>query len=183
MNVIIELNKFNIDCIFFQESIKNTIMNDSNFIRIIYSNKLFTLNAIYIKFSLCDNVVEKYYNKYKCVFNYRLNSCVINKLISIEKEILIKTNINKINECHVSEQLINGNIKLCSNNSDNAIDYINAYTNNAYTNNAYTNNAYTNNAHNNAINTTNNNVFILKVSGIWETENAIGLTYKFINHL
>ena len=33
----------------------------------------------------------------------------------------------------------------------------------------------------NHIETKENNEFILKIYGIWETENEYGLTYKFIN--
>ena len=49
MNIIIELDNFNDECLFYNSPVKNTVMDDSNFIRILYSNKLFTLNGIFIK--------------------------------------------------------------------------------------------------------------------------------------
>ena len=49
MNLVLEQQTFEKNNIFFQDAVKNTVMNDSNFIRIIYSNKEIILNGIYIK--------------------------------------------------------------------------------------------------------------------------------------
>ena len=46
MNLVLDSDKYSINNIYFNESVKNTIMNDSNFIRILYSNKEFILNGI-----------------------------------------------------------------------------------------------------------------------------------------
>ena len=64
MNVIKKLDQYDEKCVFFCEPIKNNIMNDGNFIRILYSNELFVLNGIYLIFSINSMNVEKYYNKY-----------------------------------------------------------------------------------------------------------------------
>ena len=52
MNIIIDINDFNVDNIFYQDSIKNTVINDSKFIRTIYSNEHFIINILFIKFNL-----------------------------------------------------------------------------------------------------------------------------------
>ena len=52
MNLYIDSTEYNIDNVQFLESIKNTVMNDSAFVRIIYSNKLLTLNGIYVSLKL-----------------------------------------------------------------------------------------------------------------------------------
>ena len=42
MYVVVDANKINTNHIFFQERINNTFIENSKFIRIIYSNELFT---------------------------------------------------------------------------------------------------------------------------------------------
>ena len=48
MNLIKRIDQYNENCVYFSEHIKNNIMNDGYFIRIIYSSQLFILNGIYI---------------------------------------------------------------------------------------------------------------------------------------
>ena len=49
MNVAVDMNEFNINNVFYQKPINNTVMEDSNFIRILYSDELITINGIFIK--------------------------------------------------------------------------------------------------------------------------------------
>tara|TARA_B100000902_G_C26480726_1_gene514607 strand:- start:32 stop:493 length:462 start_codon:yes stop_codon:yes gene_type:complete len=153
MNVIIDPNKFDDKCIFFYNPVKNTVMDDSNFIRILYSNKLFTLNAIFIKLKLNIINIEKYFNKSKCCFNIKDNKDIIDKIAFIEDKILHKYSYNKNIKNKIYDQLMSGNIKLFIDNlSENS----------------------------------NKCEYLLKISGIWETDNDCGITYKFvdmINHL
>ena len=147
MNIIKTIDQFNKDCIYICDPIKNNIMMDGNFIRILYSNELFTLNGIYLYVYFNNINIEKYYNKYKCNFDINIHSNLINKLKEIEIAILKKINItNKLCVYKIYDQLRSGNIKVFSDN-----------INNIY------------------------NGFILKISGIWETDNSYGVTYKFIN--
>lgn len=151
MNIIIDINDFNTDNIFFQDSIKNTVISDSKFIRTIYSNDLFTINIIFIKFIINIQSYEKLYNKYKCIFDVNSNLNIIQKLIDIENNIMNKYYLNKEKEFKITKQLLSGNFKFFINNNDNS----NIIKN-------------------------DNNYIILKISGIWETNNSYGLTYKFI---
>ena len=113
MNVVIDIDEFSEECLFFNEPVKNTVMDDSNFIRILYSNKLFTLNGMFIKIKFNITSMEKYFNKFKCSFNIEDNKEIINKLISIENKILQKCCIeNKNVKYKIKEQLSTGNIKL-----------------------------------------------------------------------
>ena len=113
MNIVLDINDYDHNNIFFQTPIKNTIMDKSNFIRIIYSNNVFTLNGILLKINLIMSGVERYFNKYKYTFNPNENKDVINKLIEIEKNILNRINIKNKNQiCRISTQLQSGNIKL-----------------------------------------------------------------------
>ena len=97
MNVIKKLDQYDEKCVFFCEPIKNNIMNDGNFIRILYSNELFVLNGIYLIFSINSMNVEKYYNKYKITFDKQANNDIIEQIRIIE-EIQIRREPQK---CHL----------------------------------------------------------------------------------
>jgi hypothetical protein len=144
MNLVKNINQYNENNIFFCEPIKNNIMNDGTFIRILYSTHNILLNGIYLLITLNDIYCEKYYNKYKCIFNPNNHKDIIDNIKTIEENILKKIDIKKTPQLKISEQLKNGNIKLF-----NTIDQ-------------------------------SDSSFIVKVSGVWETQYHFGLTYKFI---
>ena len=87
------------------------------------------------------------------IFNYSDNKDTIDKIAIIENYILnlIASNKNKIFK--ITELLSNGFIKYCSNEINN--------------------NVYFNNMH-------DNKSLILKISGLWETKENIGVTFKII---
>jgi hypothetical protein len=146
MNIVKRIDQYDDNNIFFCEPTKNNVMNEGNFIRILYSTNNFVLNGIYLLITLNDIICEKYYSKYRCCFNINTHIDIINSIKIIEEEILKKyENSNKIPQYKINEQLRNGNLKIFTDIG-------------------------------------NKNVcsFILKISGIWETEDKYGLTYKFI---
>jgi hypothetical protein len=144
MNIVKSINQYDEDNIYFCEPIKNNIMNEGKFIRILYSTHNVVLNGIYLLISLNDITCDKYYNKYRCNFNVNNNKDVIDNLKIIEENILKKIEIKKIPQLKIYEQLKNGNIKLFNDVNKSFCS------------------------------------FILKISGIWETQFNYGLTYKFI---
>jgi hypothetical protein len=147
MNIVKRIDQYRNDNVYFCEPIKNNVMNDGNFIRILYSNSLFVLNGINLLITLNDINVEKYYNKFKCTFNIVTHKDLIDGLKQIEDGLLRKCNVkNKIPQYKINEQFKNGNIKLFLENEDKLA----------------------------------NNNFMLKISGVWETECHYGLTYKFL---
>ncbi len=146
MNIVKTLEQYDEDCIYFCDPIKNNIMNDGYFIRIIYSTPIFTLNGIYLSININHLTIEKYYNKFKCSFDVNFYKELIDRMQIIEDNIIKKINIKgKIPQYKIYEQLKNGNIKIFSENIDKI-----------------------------------NNIFLLKIAGIWETDMYYGLTYKFI---
>jgi len=146
MNIVKKIHQYDENNILFCEPIKNNVMNDGNFIRILYSTPCFTLNGIYLLINFYDIICEKYYMKYKCSFNYSTHKDIIDNIKIIEEDILKKYEIkDKIVQFKIFEQLRNGNIKIFSEVSNKSVSY-----------------------------------FILKISGIWETQYNYGLTYKFI---
>jgi hypothetical protein len=113
MNIIKRIDQYDENNIFFCDPIKNNIMHDGNFIRIIYSTNNFVLNGIYLLLNLNDIMCEKYYNKYKCVFNTTIHKDIIENIKTIEEQILKKYNIkNKTPQYKIYEQLKVGVIKL-----------------------------------------------------------------------
>jgi hypothetical protein len=119
MNIVKNIEQYNDDCVYFCDPIKNTIMNDGNFIRILYSTPLFILNGIYLSIIINQLTVEKYFNKYKCVFDITSNMDIIHRIKNIEETILSKIKINgKIPQYKIYEQFRNGNIKVFADNID-----------------------------------------------------------------
>ena len=154
MNVIISLNQFDLMYCHFQEAVKNTVMENSNFIRLIYSSDFFMLNSIILQFKIQTFNIEKYFNKYKYGFDLTKNMAVVTQLCQIEKDILEKVRLfnktgwlQKRPTYKLSEQLFSGNIKL------------------------FLEQPITNKEIN----------YILKISGIWENAEEYGVTYKFMD--
>lgn len=145
MNLVKLIDQYNNNNVIFCEPIKNNIMNEGNFIRILYSTDIITFNGIYLLVNLTDCTCEKFYNKIKCTFNSSNQKELIEKLKFIEEDILKKYKTNKTPSYKIYEQLSSGFIKIYSE----------------------------------LVNKTNH-LFILKISGIWETNTHYGLTYKFM---
>jgi hypothetical protein len=113
MYIVIPLNNFNIKNVFYQGRIKNTMMENSNFVRIVYSNELFVLNGIFLKFDLNLVTIEKSFNKYKCIFDPFENIKNIDAIGSVEKQIMDQLNYTlKKPNYRIYDQLHNGFLKI-----------------------------------------------------------------------
>ena len=126
MNLVLDENNYNINNIFFYEPVKNTVMDDSKFIRIIYSDEFVILNGLYLKIDISNKNTSNYLEQVErdILSKFTLNKNIVNKNKSIK----------------IKDQLL---FLLGKNNLDSK--------------------------------------FLLKISGIWETNLTIGLTYKFIS--
>ena len=110
MNIIENMDKYDASHLYFCESIKNNVMNEGKFIRILYSNELFTMNGISI---LLNNIQNA--NSYKNKYNFNIE--LINNIKFIEENILHTINIkNKTPQYKIYQQIKNGNIKVFENN-------------------------------------------------------------------
>jgi hypothetical protein len=151
MNIAVPIDEFNINNVFFQVAIKNTIMDNSYFSRVVYSNDFFIGNGICIDFNIPILNIDKSFNKFKCMFDNQVNYKLIETITKIENEIISKYNIeDKIPMFRISEQLKNGYIKVAIINNIQIGNYL------------------------------QNIKFVIKISGIWSNELEYGLTYKFI---
>lgn len=147
MNIVKYINQYDDKYVYLCDPIKNNIINEGNFVRIIYSTDNVIFNGIYILIKLNEVTCDKYFNKYKYNFNIYTHLDIITKIQKIEQQILHKFGIcNKIIQFKLYDQLKSGNIKIF----DGVLDKSNV-------------------------------TLILKISGIWESQHAYGLTFKFLN--
>jgi|TARA_B110000285_G_scaffold234171_2_gene310218 hypothetical protein len=112
MNVAVGIEDFDINSVFYQKPITNTVMEDASFIRILYSNELITINGIFIKINLKINSVEAYYNKYKCIYNKSENFNTLSVIKSIENQILNQYFSKKSRTNKIGDQLNSEAIKI-----------------------------------------------------------------------
>jgi hypothetical protein len=149
------INDFDTNSIIICDAIKNSVMQYSNFYKIVFSNKLISLNGLYIVFDL--NKVN--HTRDKLIFNFTDNKEVIDKIAYVEKYILNLISSSKNRIYKITELLTNGTIKYSYNDTQINIGNTN---------------------YSNYNSTTTNKSLILKISGLWETKENIGVTFKVI---
>ena len=146
MNIIKSIDQYNINNIYLCDPIKNNVIVNGSFTRILYSTDIFTMNGVYLMIPFTEVTFEKYYQKYKCTFNMHHNLKTTNSLCEIESQLLQKVSSiikHKTPQYQIQEQFKKSHVKIISDT------------------------------------TPNTNTFLLKISGIWETETQYGVTYKF----
>lgn len=154
MNVILDVYGFQLNNIIFLESKRNMIM-DGTFAKIIYSNQYFSLNSIYFDFTIEILSIEKQMNKFIMKYNPNsyANNTLIQELSKIEYRIIeYYKQINQINKR--TNCILNK--QLLTGNLKIYKDYNLSKVNK------------------------NPPQYIIKISGIWENNNEIGITYKII---
>ena len=112
MNIILDRKQFDFNYIYFQDKIKNTVYNDSNFMRIYYSKSNFIMNCISIMVEFKNLKVLFNGNKYIGYFNRNDNIEVINYIKNLECYLLNIVNINKEKLFSLQNQLMNEYIKI-----------------------------------------------------------------------
>ena len=154
MNIVIKTDDFSIENIFFLERKKNVII-DGSFSKIIYSDNLFIMNGLFFEFplQLSNETSQNIFNKQSVYFNSHLqkNLLCITKISEIENSIL--NYYKKTNGSHKRNSL------LLTNQLYNG--FFKIYKDNSSASNHGT------------------KKYILKISGLWENQNEIGITYKF----
>lgn len=143
----------------------NSIIPESKYYKLLYSTNYLTFYSLYIEITFKDIAVN--YVDNLITINKMENRDIIYKLKLLEINIL--KNLNLYNKkC---------NYKLGESLDNNIIKYVNNYENISISHNKNTNNM---------INTINSNIIskntniILKISGIWESNNYYGISFKFM---
>jgi hypothetical protein len=98
--------------IYFNEPIQNNIINESRYIRILYSTPSIVFNGIHVLINLSIDTIERQYNKNILYYNIEKNTQPINSIKKIEKIILKKYNSSKTPSYNLSELLDGGVIRL-----------------------------------------------------------------------
>ena len=149
------LKTIDYDAIIINEPIKNSVLQYNYFYKLQYSTNIVVLTSIFILFELNNVLLEND----KALFNKNtINDSVFNKLNNLEEYILNLINNSKTKLYKFKELQENQYFKysLC--------DDIDKFNNYKY------------------VNTLDGKTskFILKISGIWESKENIGLTFKII---
>ena len=147
------LESINYESIIINEAVKNSVLQYNNFYKLIYSTNIVVLTSIFIIFELTHVSIENdsiSFNKNNHNFE------VFNKLIALEEYLLKLLNSHKTKLYKFKEIYDNKTFRFVFNEFNEMLE---------------------NNV--NTINTKNYN-FVLKISGLWESKESIGLTFKFI---
>ena len=145
----------NLKHLYFNEPVQNSIIHDSYFIRMFYSDNDVSLTGLLIPMQLSFITISKSFNKNIIIYDLHSNKEMISNICQLETLILEKYNniLNSSNKplkqpvYSLSNQLKSGNIKLFSD-----IDKRKQECN-----------------------------IILKISGVWENLKEYGITFKFID--
>jgi hypothetical protein len=174
MNFILDKDDFYIDHVHFSE-VKHNIIIDGNFTKLFYCGPYYVLNNIFIDMEIVPKDIRQihssYYmdgnnnNKYIMYFDLNENIETLQKIVEIEKNILdyyLKyRGVQKIPEYIFKNQIMNKNLKFYKQNHQKTYHY----QQEDYQQLQY-----------------NQHKFYLKISGIWENNMQIGITYKIVNY-
>jgi hypothetical protein len=154
MNIVLDLSHFELESIFFLETKPNIIM-EGTFTKIHFSNEFCTLNGLFFYLPIQYQSVECFGNKYVLRFypSNSLNISIVQQLSKIEYSMIEYykelTNCTKKTSCILTKQLYSGNLKIFKESSGKS---------------------------RNSVGT--GGKYIIKVAGIWETHDSVGITYK-----
>ena len=152
MNLIQDIRYYNNKHIYFTKKVENTVLNNSYFSKIIFSDENVMLSGVFFYIQFVNFSIEKHDNKQKCIFDIKTNKNLLDYLINIESVILNKYSCEKNKKYLMKEQIEKKFIRI-----------------------------YNDNYHSMKKNNDKNNNIILKISGIWENINEIGITFKFLH--
>ena len=114
MNLIMNTNDFNKDRIYLLDPIKNFVLDNALFYKIIYSTNIVTLNNIILDVKFYNVSLCKLNNKYKMIIEKNDNKKTVDILYNIERDILNKINLegDSIMDMHIN--ILSKNVKVYS---------------------------------------------------------------------
>jgi hypothetical protein len=147
------LQDLNYEYIILNEPIKNSAVQYNYFYKLLYSTHIVSLTSIFLLFELNNLSFENDKIKFD---KTTLNNSIFSKLIELEDHIL-NLIVDSKNKLYKLKEIYENQFFKFSLSDDN--ENINSY---------------------NYLKHLNNRTFIIKISGIWESKDSIGLTFKFI---
>jgi phage antirepressor YoqD-like protein len=153
MNIAYKLEQLSLQNLFFMDSKKNIIM-DGKFTKVLYSDDLLTTNGISIVIPFHNTSLDKTYNKTMLKF-----------------QTTDPTNAKLCNELAWIEKYILDYYKQITSNTKTSTTTLNDHMKNGNVKIYRDSNA------------TSIKHVIIKISGIWEDQTRVGLTYKFMESI
>jgi len=147
------LESINYEAIILNEPVKNSVLQYNYFYKLLYSTNILVLSSIFTIFELTNSVIEN-----DCIsFNKNnANFDVFTKLIALEEYLLKLLNSSKTKLFRFKEIYDNKSLRFVFNETNDILcNNINTIT-------------------------TKHKYLVLKISGLWESKESIGLTFKFI---
>jgi hypothetical protein len=127
MNVVLREDQYNIANIYYSEAIQNIIMENSSFIKLIYSNHNIMTTGLFLLVALKNTTKELYFKKIKITYDINANLTLLNRLYEIETEILEKYNSNKKQKKIIYDTLSGGSIKIFPNADEDIVKVNNSF--------------------------------------------------------
>lgn len=128
MNVVIKEEQLNISNVYYTEPIQNIIMDNSQFIKVVYSTPDIIMNGIFLLIELKHTVKERYFKKIKISYDLAINKTMLYRIYEIENQLLTKYNkLNKTPRKIIYETLCSGVIKMFPNNESDVINNNNSF--------------------------------------------------------
>ena len=147
------LQNLNYESIILNEPIKNSAVQYNYFYKLLYSTNIVSLTSIFLLFELNNLSFENDKIRFD---KTTLNNSVLSKLIELEEHVLnlivdSKNKLYKLKEIYENQ--------FFKYSLSDEYENLNSYS---------------------YLKDLNNRTFIIKISGIWESKDSIGLTFKFI---
>ena len=113
MNVCLKLEDIQPRYIYFSNPVRNTVMENSMFMRTLYSDQLCSMSCIHIHLNFNMIKAYKYFNRYTYEFNYEDNIHGIDTLSKLEHTILDSLCLPKLTKTtRLNEHLMNDKIHI-----------------------------------------------------------------------
>ena len=150
MYITTDIVDFNIKNVFLHEPVKNILKSGCEFMKVIYSNKLFVMNGVYVDVEFKNIEIQRRKDTYRMKVDKVRNKAMLDSISKIEKDLLdlLPSDLNRIyslrSEYDKLRQLKKyGDVEL-------------------------------------AAGTHNNLVCTLRIFGVWRDSNRCGLNYQFM---
>lgn len=151
MLVLLNDKQYNKNNIILLDRNTNAVMNNGYFHRMYYSNQHFTMNGIYLHYNLDNIVIQEDFNKIVIFMQNNYYNFIYESIKNIEKDIA-----NKYYP-YMKKVFVSKIADYFGNNK------IRLFNDNHIKNGTY-----------------EGKKLILKMSGLWETENQYGVTFKLL---
>jgi hypothetical protein len=150
MNLILDYSQFDVHKVHFLDTKKNIII-DGIFTKMVYLDHIVSLNAIYILFP-CNYCIDRGATRNNIMFslNTQENKDIMDLETAILNTYMKHYQVNKKMNANLSTQIMNGRTRLYREGTSIGDSTVESPD------------------------------IVLKISGVWETENEVGITHKFV---